>query len=114
MRTGIYINGRARIPGRSKYVRISSWELAGWLIVGEWLDDDLPYMVIHRIASSMDSHGVFREIMDYSFSVCGNIRIDTHRDNHIMQHVIAKAGFKYCGIIYLADGAERLAYQRLA
>ncbi len=83
-------------------------------IDGKWLDNDLPYMVIHRIASSRDSHGVFREIMDYSFSLCGNIRIDTHRDNHIMQHVIAKAGFKYCGIIYLADGAERLAYQKLA
>lgn len=83
-------------------------------IDGKWLDDDLPYMVIHRIASSRTSKGVFREIIEYSSSLCGNIRIDTHRDNHIMQHVIAKAGFTYCGIIYLADGAERLAYQRLA
>lgn len=93
---------------------ISSPEPTYARIVGEWLDDELPYMVIHRIASSRDSHGVFREIMDYSFSQCRNIRIDTHRDNHIMQHVIAQAGFDYCGIIYLADGSERLAYQRLA
>ena len=43
-----------------------------------------------------------------------NLRIDTHRDNHIMQHCIRKAGFQYCGIIYLANGDERLAYQMLA
>lgn len=28
-----------------------------------------------------------------------------------MQHVIEKYGFTYCGIIYLASGDERLAYQ---
>lgn len=83
-------------------------------IVGEWLDDVLPYVVIHRIASSRASRGVFKEIIEYASTKCGNIRIDTHRDNRIMQHVITKAGFKYCGIIYLADGAERLAYQRIA
>jgi hypothetical protein len=71
-------------------------------------------MVIHTIASSMDSHGVFREIMDYSFSLCGNIRIDTHRDNHIMQGLLQRHGFSYCGIIYLLDGAERLAFQKIA
>lgn len=41
----------------------------------------------------------------------GNIRIDTHRDNRIMQHNILKYGFSYCGIIYLLSGDERLAYQ---
>jgi hypothetical protein len=51
--------------------------------------------------------------MDFCFSLDPNIRIDTHRDNHIMQHNIAKHGFAYCGIIYLANGDERLAYQRL-
>jgi hypothetical protein len=30
-----------------------------------------------------------------------------------MQHVISKAGFRYCGIIYLASGDERLAYQKI-
>ena len=36
-----------------------------------------------------------------------------YRDNVIMQHNIAKHGFSYCGIIYLASGDERLAYQKL-
>ena len=43
----------------------------------------------------------------------GFIRIDTYRDNQIMQHVIKKYGFGYCGIIFLANGDERLAYQKI-
>ena len=43
--------------------------------------------------------------------VAGNLRIDTHRDNVIMRHVIDLYGFTYCGIIYLLNGDERLAYQ---
>ncbi len=38
---------------------------------------------------------------------------DTHRDNHIMQHNILKHGFQYCGVILLANGDERLAYQKM-
>jgi len=80
---------------------------------GEWVDDDLPYHVIHRIASRPESHGVFRDIMAWAFGRERNIRIDTHRDNAIMQHNILKSGFSYCGIILLESGDERLAYQRL-
>ena len=80
---------------------------------GEWIDDTLPYHVIHRIASYPQVHGIFSEIMDFSFSHDPNIRIDTHRDNRIMQHNIRKHGFTYCGIIYLASGDERLAYQKI-
>ena len=80
---------------------------------GYWLDDTLPYHVVHRIASYPDAHGIFSDIMDFCFSHDANIRIDTHKDNHIMQHNIGKHGFAYCGIIYLASGDERLAYQKL-
>ena len=80
---------------------------------GEWLDDQQPYHVVHRIASYPDAHGIFTSIMDYCFYHDTNIRIDTHRDNTIMQHVILKYGFTYCGIIYLLSGDARLAYQRI-
>ncbi len=80
---------------------------------GKWIDDTLPYHVVHRIASNPDAHGVFSSIMDFCFSHDTNIRIDTHRDNKIMQHVILKQGFSYCGIIYLLSGDERLAYQKI-
>ena len=80
---------------------------------GRWLDDTLPYHVIHRIASTPEAHGVFSDMMDWCTERECNIRIDTHRDNRIMQHLILKHGFTYCGIIYLASGDERLAYQRI-
>ena len=80
---------------------------------GAWMDDILPYHVVHRIASYPDIHHIFSDIMDFCFSHDTNIRIDTHRDNAIMQHNILKHGFTYCGIIYLASGDERLAYQKI-
>ncbi len=78
---------------------------------GQWMDDERPYHVIHRMASYPDVHGCFHDILTYCKTINPNIRIDTHRDNTIMQHNILKHGFTYCGIIYLANGDERLAYQ---
>jgi len=78
---------------------------------GSWLDESVPYHVVHRIGSVPGVHGVFKAIMDWCFRMDCNIRIDTHHDNLIMQHCIVKYGFRYCGIIYLANGDERLAYQ---
>lgn len=80
---------------------------------GTWLDDHLPYHVVHRMGSLPTVHGIFGEVMDYCFSCDHNIRVDTHRDNKIMQHLLLKYGFHYCGIIYLLNGHERLAYQLL-
>lgn len=80
---------------------------------GQWLDDERPYLVVHRIASVPHAHGVFAHMVDYCWGVTRNLRIDTHRDNHIMQHNLLKHGFTYCGIIYLLNGDERLAYQRI-
>ena len=80
---------------------------------GNWFEEPLPYHVVHRIASYPDVHGVFSSIMDFCFMHDTNIRIDTHRDNKIMQHNIQKHGFVYCGIIHLLSGDERLAYQKI-
>lgn len=80
---------------------------------GQWVDDVQSYHVVHRIASYPDVHGIFSAIMDFCFSRDTNIRIDTHRDNKIMQHNLLKHDFTYCGIIYLLSGDERLAYQRI-
>lgn len=80
---------------------------------GEWLDDESPYHVIHRIGSFPDVHGIFVDIMEFCFSKDPNIRIDTHKDNSIMRHNIARHGFTYCGIIYLESGDQRLAFQKI-
>ena len=81
---------------------------------GEWTDDSLPYHVIHRIASYPDVHNIFRDIIDFCYAIDTNLRVDTHRDNTIMQHNLLKHGFTYCGIIYLLSGDERLAYQKVS
>ena len=78
---------------------------------GAWLDDTLPYHVVHRIGSYPEVHGIFRAVLDWCFAHDPNIRIDTHKDNRIMQHCILRYGFRYCGIIYLESGDPRLAYQ---
>ena len=83
----------------------------GELIHGAWLDDG-PYYVVHRIASLPECHGVMRALLDFCFSHTCNLRIDTHRDNRIMQHLLERYGFTRCGIIYLNNGDERLAYQK--
>jgi len=80
-------------------------------IDGAWLTDE-PYGVIHRMASHPDAHGIFSAVIDFASSRYAHLRIDTHRDNRIMQHLILKHGFTYCGIIWLQDGTERLAYER--
>lgn len=79
---------------------------------GSWLNDN-SYGVLHRIASNGEAKGVFKEILLYASEHYSNIRIDTHHDNKIMQRLLEKNGFVYCGIIFLADGSPRLAYQRI-
>ncbi len=78
---------------------------------GQWLDDE-PYHVIHRIASTPDSHGVLDAVLDYCQAVAPNIRIDTHEANVIMQKGLKRHGYHYCGIIHLLDGNKRMAYQK--
>jgi len=68
--------------------------------------------VIHRIATTSHSKGVAKACFDYGYSIAKDIKIDTHRDNIPMQKCLLKNGFKYCGIIYLPNGDERLAYQK--
>lgn len=78
---------------------------------GRWLSD-APYGTIHRIARNGTGKGIFRECLSYCMSRIPNIRIDTHRDNAVMQHLLEKHGFVKCGIIYVEDGSPRIAYQR--
>lgn len=77
---------------------------------GAWKNDN-PYATIHRIASSGEIKGIFSAVMEYALQRYSTIRIDTHRDNKVMQHAVKKAGFDYCGIIHCWNGDERLAFQ---
>lgn len=77
---------------------------------GKWLNDK-PYATIHRIASTGETKGIMHIAMQFAQQQYDNIRIDTHRDNMVMQHLIEKEGFKYCGIIHCWSGDERVAFQ---
>jgi hypothetical protein len=78
---------------------------------GQWLDDK-PYGVVHRIAGSGKVKGISDYCLQWCFDQCGNIRVDTHKDNKVMQRALLRNGYTYCGIIYLKNGAERLAFQK--
>ena len=77
------------------------------------------YGTVHRLASA----GRLRGVAGICFSWCAeqaklhgcsSLRADTHQDNRIMQHLLQKNGFVYCGVIHLANGAPRLAFERVA
>lgn len=85
----------------------------GEIYDGRWIDDTMPYHVIHRIASAPGTRGILKLILDWGSRITNNIRIDTHRQNTIMRSALVKHGFRCCGIIYLLNGDERLAYQRV-
>ena len=80
---------------------------------GAWLSD-APYGTIHRIASDGTVRGTVRAAVAFARETISNIRIDTHEKNTTMQHVLDKLGFQKCGIIYIADGTPRIAYQLLS
>ena len=87
---------------------------------GAWKTTEEPYAAIHRVAVDADCKGIgiAGAMMEAVEEICRergvrSIKNDTHRDNKSMQRFQAKAGFEYCGIIYLADGAERIAFEKL-
>ena len=79
---------------------------------GEWLDDS-PYGVVHRIAADGSEKGTGTFCLQWAFSQCGHLRIDTHPDNRVMQHLLQKLGFVHCGTIYVVeDNDPRLAFEK--
>lgn len=76
---------------------------------GAWPNNH-PYATIHRIASMGTVNGIFAQVLAFAHTQYDTIRIDTHRDNKVMQHLLQKHGFVYCGIIHCWNGDERLAY----
>ncbi|MBC6719683.1 N-acetyltransferase [Treponema sp. Marseille-Q4130] len=79
-------------------------------IEGAW-KSDAPYGTIHRIASDGEVKGVFAAAIAFCKTRNSHLRIDTHADNKTMRYAIEKAGFKKCGIIRVADGTPRIAYE---
>ena len=89
-------------------------------IEGKWLTDkNTTYGVIHRIAvaENCTNKGVAKHIITHceqqlQLQNFTSMRIDTHKDNLGMQHILKSLGYKYCGIITLTSGALRLAFEK--
>lgn len=73
--------------------------------------DESPYAAIHRVASDGTEKGVFAKIAEYCKKEIPHLRIDTHERNLPMQGAVQKCGFHRCGIIHIADGSPRIAYE---
>ncbi len=80
---------------------------------GKWLDEE-KYGVIHRLASNGKAKGVAQFCFEWCFTQFPNIRIDTHETNTPMQKVLERLGYQPCGIIHVADGTPRLAFQKIS
>jgi len=89
---------------------------------GSWASDsDVTYSVIHRIAVEAGHQGqhlsaaLIQQLLTMSHYLgYSDVRIDTHPDNLVMQHVITSNGFTEKGTITMdEDRGIRKAYQIL-
>ena len=86
---------------------------------GQWITDGDSYGVVHRMAISdgFVGRGLAKEAFAFAENLAkerdvASVRVDTHRDNVVMNSLLRKIGYTYCGIIYLLNGKERLAYEK--
>ena len=79
-------------------------------IEGAWRSD-APYATIHRLGSD-GTGGIFAEVIAFCRQQSPYLRIDTHHDNRVMQHIVAQHGFRESGVVYMFDdGTPRIAYE---
>lgn len=123
---------RIDIESRNSYVLTNKDEIVATTVIsldgestynsifnGEWITNE-DYIVMHRVAvhDKYKGKGIFKELIKEAESLALNkgissIKIDTHRDNISMQRAVVKNDFKKCGIIYLEDGSERIAFEKV-
>ncbi len=78
---------------------------------GEWKGPS-SYGVVHRIATDSGFRSVGRFCLEWAYSRCESLRIDTHPDNSIMQKLLERCGFVRRGIIHVEEDAyPRFAYE---
>ena len=82
----------------------------GYIEDGAWRRDT-PYAAVHRVASR--GRGTLAAALNYAKARYDHIRMDTHRDNAPMRHLLEKLGFSQRGTIYVEDGTPRLAFDLL-
>lgn len=86
---------------------------------GVWCLQTEAYGTIHRMAVAGDAKGkgISGKMLAALETLCKersipSIRVDTHKKNSSMRRWIEKSGFTYCGVITVADGTKRVAYEK--
>lgn len=86
---------------------------------GSWLSNE-DYVVIHRIAVARELKGrgiasnIIKEVEKIALkNNVYSIKIDTQEENKVMQNLLEKNNFKYCGVIYLMDKSRRIAFEKM-
>lgn len=86
---------------------------------GSWLSNG-EYTTIHRIAVDTSHKGlgiastILKNIEEMSLRRgIRSIRVDTHEKNISMLKFLEKNGFQHCGIIYLKDKSQRIAFEKI-
>lgn len=107
---GVVTGIASLIPGPDPFYGFI--EGAGW-------STNRDYFAIHRFAIGNNGRGqhLSRPFMTALLSELygrgvRDVRVDTHPDNKIMQHVVTSNGFVHVGTVYLDEPVpERLAYE---
>ena len=90
------------------------------IFTGEPAYDDLTagdYAVVHRLCASeiFVGMGFAKSFMFAAEAMAServkSMRIDTHPDNKIMQHLVERLGYTYCGDVVIES--RRLAYEKI-
>lgn len=116
------------IKNKSGYAFIEGGKIIGYCCImigdepayheieGNW-KTNRPYAVVHRMAFSAAARGggLSKKAIQLIKNYCIQndvtaIRVDTQDENKVMQHILEREGFAYCGLIHF-DGGPKLAYE---
>ena len=109
------------IENNRGYFLIDDNEIVGYFVIidydpcyekidGQWFDNS-SYIAVHRTVTKYFNSGLGSKMFDEIKKEYDHIRVDTHEGNISMNKCLLKNNFKYCGVIHLADGSPRNAYE---
>lgn len=112
----LYVYDRGYIRGF--FALVTGEDEAFKTLEGTW--ESKTYLTLHRIAVSSRSRGegLAHSIFNYCLDETKKrgleaLRVDTHKDNGPMNHLIQAHGFSYRGLINKGTRLERRAYEKL-
>ena len=112
------------IENQRGYCLLDNDQIIGYFVVleydpcyekidGAWINNE-PYVAIHRAVTKSFNSGQGSKMFDELKKIYNHIRVDTHEGNISMNKCLIKNNFIYCGVIHLADGSPRNAYEYIA